>query len=81
MKAFFISGSIFFTALILILAFENIGATCNGFLFLFTELDAPFFTVLGLATIGFITGIFYTGLVTTIVGSSNQEEEPPGNEW
>lgn len=81
MKAFFISGSIFFTALILIIAFENLGASCTGFMFLFTELDTPFFTVLGLTVIGVMAGIFYTGLITNILRSGKEEEESPGNEW
>ena len=81
MKAFFLTGSIMFTVLILILAFENLGATVTGFLFVFTGIDSPFFIVMGLSMIGILTGIFYTGLVTALLRSGNEEEEAPGNEW
>lgn len=79
MKAFFISGSIIFTVLILILAFENMGAQVNGFQFLFTAFDSPFFIVLGIAFIGVITGAFYTGLVLRL--AKGDDEEAGGNEW
>lgn len=81
MKAFFLTGSILLTALILIIAFENIGTNMTGFLFLFTGLDSAFFIIMGLAILGIIAGIFYTGLVTTLLRSGKDEEEAPGNEW
>lgn len=81
MKAFFLTGSIIFTVLILILGFENLGASCNGFLFLFSGLESPFFIVMGLCMLGMITGIFYTGLVLQLLQSGKEEEEAPGNEW
>ena len=81
MKAFFLTGSILLTSLILILAFENIGATAQGFLMLFVELDSGFFIVLGLSLIGIITGIFFTGLVMTLIKNKSEDEESPGAEW
>lgn len=83
MRGFYISGAIFLTVLILIIAFENIGGACQGFLFLFTSLDqstSPFFIVMGIAILGGITGVFYTGLLMSLL-KSGQDEEPGGNEW
>ncbi len=77
MKGFFAAGSIFFSVLILIIAFENIGGSFQGFLFLFSSLPqstSPFFIVVGIAIIGIITGIFYTGLVTQLLKNSDEEE-------
>jgi len=81
MKAFFLTGSIIFTVIILIMAFGNLGASCNGFMFLFASLDDPFFMVLLMSFIGVVTGIFYSGLITSILNSGKDEEEAPGNEW
>lgn len=81
MKAFFLSGSIFFTVMILIVAFENLGATMTNFLFLFAGVASPFLIVMGLCILGIIAGIFYTGLVTALLRSGRDEEEAPGNEW
>lgn len=81
MKGFFAAGSIFFTVLILILAFENIGGSFQGFLFLFSSLPqstSPFFVVTGIAVIGIITGIFYTGLITQLL--KRDDDEGNGNE-
>ncbi len=81
MKAFFLTGSIILTVLILIIAFENLGATLTNFMLIFTTLDSPFFMVLGISIIGILAGIFYTGLVTSLLNSGKEEEEAPGNEW
>lgn len=80
MKALFLTGSIVFTVLILILAFENMALNINGFLLVFAPLDNAFFMVLGLCGIGIIAGIFYTGLILQLL-KGNQDEEAPGNEW
>ncbi len=82
MKGFFLTGSILFTVLILILAFENIGAACQGFMFLFIALPqgtSTFFIVAGLAILGGITGIFYTGLILQLLHSANKDEEEPSS--
>lgn len=81
MRAFFLTGSIIFTVLILILAFENIGASVQNFLFLFMGVESAFFVVLGLSMLGVIAGVFYTGLVTSLLRSGKDDEEAPGNEW
>jgi hypothetical protein len=81
MKAFFLTGSIFITALILILAFENIGVTIQGFQILFIGVDSGFLVVLGLSTLGIIAGIFYTGFVLALIKGKSEDEESPGAEW
>ena len=81
MKGFFITGSIIFTVLILIVAFENIAGACQGFLFLFTSFPqstSPFFIVIGIAALGGITGIFYSGLINQLL--KKDDEEAGGNE-
>lgn len=83
MRGFYLSGAIFLTVLILIIAFENIGGMCQGFMFLFTSLEqgtSPFFIVMGIAILGGITGIFYAGLLASLL-KGDKEEEPGGNEW
>ena len=80
MKPLFITGSILFTVLLLIIAFENMGGQCNGFLFLFTPVNSPFLITFLLGFIGIITGALYTGLILTIAKGSD-DEEAGGNEW
>jgi hypothetical protein len=81
MRAFFLTGSIIFTVLILIIAFENLGAGLQNFLFLFAGVDSAFFMVIGLSMLGIFTGIFYTGLVTALLRGGKEDEESPGAEW
>lgn len=80
MKIFFLTGSILFTVLILIVAFENIALSVNGFLFVFIPVGNPFFIVMSTAGIGVFAGIFYAGLATTVLRSRDEEEEELGSE-
>lgn len=76
MKGFLITGSIFFTVLLLIIAFENIAASCQGFLFLFFPLDInPFFIVSFIALVGMVTGVFFTALIMKMLKSNAEEQE------
>lgn len=75
MKVFFLSGSILFTVLILIVAFENIALSVNNFLFIFIPMGNPFLIVMSTAGIGIFAGIFYAGLVTTLLHNREDEEE------
>ncbi len=76
MKAFFLTGSIIFTVLILILAFENIGASMSGLNFLFYPVDMnPTVVILGISVLGIITGVLYHSFLSRILGSSEEEEE------
>ncbi|HMR00924.1 MAG TPA: hypothetical protein PKA32_00890 [Candidatus Gracilibacteria bacterium] len=74
MKAFFITGAILFTVLILIVAFENIATPVNNFLFVFLPVGSPFFIVMGVAGLGIGAGIFYAGLVSTLLRGGDDEE-------
>lgn len=80
MKIFFLTGSILFTVLILIIAFENIAVQVNGFLFVFIPIGHPFFMVMSTAGIGIFAGIFYAGLVANMLRGRDQEEEELGAE-
>lgn len=80
MKIFFLTGAIFFTVLILIVAFANISLSINNFLFVFIPMGNPFLIVMSTAGIGVFAGIFYAGLVTTLLRSRNEEEEELGAE-
>jgi hypothetical protein len=81
MRAFFLSGSILLTALILIIAFENLGTSVRGFLFLFAGIDSGFLVVFGLTVLGILAGVFYTGLVLALIKGRPEDEESPGGEW
>lgn len=78
MKAFFLVGSIIFTVLILIIAFQNYNATMNGFQVFFTPIDTnPTITIFGIALLGIFAGGFYFGFLTSFL-KSEDEEEPGG---
>lgn len=79
MKAFFLVGSIIFTVLILIIAFQNFGATFDGFTIFFTEIDTnSTLIIFGIALLGIFTGGFYFGFLSSLLRSSQEDEEQPG---
>lgn len=80
MTIFFLTGSILFTVLMLILAFENMGVSVNGFLLIFFPVDSPFFMVVALCGIGIFAGVFYTALVTSVLHKRGEDEEELGAE-
>lgn len=76
MKAFYLTASIIFTVLILILAFENIGAQCSGLNFFFYSIgQSPTIVILGIAVIGIITGAFYHAFLSRILSSTPEDDE------
>lgn len=77
MKAFYLTSSIVLTVLILILAFENIGATFSGLNFLIYDLSdsSPILVVLGISVLGMITGASYHAFISNIMDAANEEEE------
>lgn len=76
MKAFYLTGSIIFTVLILILAFENIGAQITGLNFLFYPVDMnPTIVILGISVLGIITGVLYHSFLSRVLGTDEEEEE------
>ncbi|MBD3330840.1 hypothetical protein GF354_04915 [Candidatus Peregrinibacteria bacterium] len=75
MKAFYLGGSIIFTALILILAFENISAQCSNLHFLFFPIQSnPTVVALGIAVIGILTGALYHAFMVRVLDSSEDED-------
>ncbi len=81
MKGFYFGVSIFLTVVILIIAFENINAMLNKWLFFFGAFGQfdGFFMVLEITFIGAVIGVFGTLFLANLM--SNDEEEPGGNEW
>ncbi|MFA6528854.1 MAG: hypothetical protein WCT46_04950 [Candidatus Gracilibacteria bacterium] len=77
MKAFYITGSIIMTVIILILAFENIQSSCDGLLIMFYSLptSTPTGTIFFEAILGIITGVFYTQLFRSIVEKSDEDDD------
>lgn len=69
MKFFSLSTAIFFIFLVLILAFENLGAKTMYFLLLFTSADGipAFFLTLILTFLGAVTGVFYTLFIMELI--------------
>ncbi len=78
MKGFYFAVSVFLTVVILILAFENINAMLNKWLFFFTPIGQfdGFFLVLGITLMGAIVGVFLT---LFLAQSQNTDEEEPGS--
>lgn len=76
MKAIYLTGSIIFTVLILILAFENIQSTCSNIKFLFYPVNVgPTMIIMGVAVIGMITGALYHSFISSILNSSGVDDE------
>lgn len=78
MKLFSLVVSIILTVLILILAFENIQASCSGLNFLFWEISddtSPTLLVLGTTLFGILTGAFYGAFFRSMMSGNEDEEE------
>lgn len=79
MKTFFLVGSILFTVLILIVAFQNLGTSFSGFTVFFSEIDANgTLIIFGIALLGIFAGGFYFGFINSLLRSNQEEEEGPG---
>ncbi len=76
MKAFYLTGSIIFTVLILIIAFENIAAECSGLQFLFYSIESsPTIIILGLTVVGIITGALYHAFISKVLSTTEEEDD------
>jgi uncharacterized integral membrane protein len=78
MRIFYLVGSLIFTVLILILAFENIQSICTYITIFFTELptDAPpTFLIFGISVLGVFTGFCYHGLIASFFNSDDEEDD------
>lgn len=79
MKAFFLVGSIIFTVIILVIAFQNFNATLEGFQVFFTPIETnPTLIIFGIFLLGVFAGGFYFGFLTSVL-RSEEEEEPGGS--
>lgn len=79
MKLFYLVGSVVSTVLILIVAFQNLGATFDGFTVFFTPIELNgTLVVFGISLLGIIAGAFYYGFLTSLLKSSEDEEQPGG---
>lgn len=79
MKAFFLVGSVIFTVIILIVAFQNFSADFNGFTVFFTELDTNgTIVVFGISLLGIFAGGFYFGFLSSLLRGNQEDEEQPG---
>lgn len=81
MKPFFLTGTIIFSVLTLIIAFENMGSSCNDILFLFFQIGSPFLMILVNIFVGFVLGVFFTGYLISVVKKRPEDEESPGGNW
>lgn len=77
MKSFFLVGTLFFSIIIMIIAFENLNSSIRNFLFFFIPWTDPFFMVIGIAFLGFVVGISSTMF---IVQSLKPDDEEVGSE-
>lgn len=76
MKALYLTLSIIFTALVLVIAFENIGAQCSNMNFFFYSVKQnPTMVILGIAVIGILTGATYHAFLNRVLTTSDEEDE------
>jgi len=76
MKIFYLTGSIIFTALILVLGFENVGANCSNINFLFYSMQSnPTVIIFGVAIIGMIAGILYHAFFSKLMETTPEDDD------
>ena len=76
MKALYLTGSILFTVLILVLSFQNFGAQCSNMNFFFSPIrENPTIVFLGLSAIGIVTGALYHAFIVKVLESTPEEDE------
>jgi uncharacterized integral membrane protein len=76
MKIFFLIGSVFFTVLILIIAFQNIQAVCSQVTIFFSPVNtSPTVLFFGVSLLGIFAGGFYFGFITSLMRGVDDEEE------
>ncbi|MFA5842301.1 MAG: hypothetical protein WC882_01310 [Candidatus Gracilibacteria bacterium] len=78
MKILYLAGAAVFFVTILILGFENIGASCNYLTFFFWELStdtSPTIIFFAISLLGGITGVFVTMAAVSLLGGNEEDEE------
>jgi hypothetical protein len=78
LRTFFLTGSIVLIVIILIVAFQNIGAQCNFITYFFFGVDAstpPTILVFIIALLGIFTGIMLMGLFLSLTSKEEDDQE------
>jgi hypothetical protein len=78
LRNFFITGSIVLVVIILIVAFQNIGAQCNFITYFFFAVDAstpPTVLIFIISLLGIFTGVMLMGLVLSLMSKEEDEEQ------
>lgn len=78
LRTFFISGSIVFAIVLLVIAFQNIQAQCNLVTFFFFSVGSntsPTFMIFGVSIIGIITGMLLMGLIMSLLSNDEDGED------
>ncbi len=78
LRTFFLSGSIVFTIIILVIAFQNIQAQCTFVTFFFYAANsstAPTFFVFAVSVVGVIAGMLYMGLIMSFLSKGDDDDE------
>lgn len=77
MKIFYFVGSLLMTVLILVFAFENIQGLCTYIQFLFFDISSfgPTAMLFGTALLGIVTGMFYFGLLHSLLSGKETDED------
>jgi len=78
LRTFFLSGSIVFTIIILVIAFQNIQAQCNFVTFFFyaaNSTTSPTFLVFAVSVVGILAGMLYMGLIMSFLSRGEDDDE------
>jgi len=78
LRTFFLTGSIVLVVIILIVAFQNIGAQCNFITYFFFGVDAstpPTILIFIISLLGMFTGIMLMGLFLSFTNKEEDDQE------
>jgi len=78
LRTFFLTGSIVLVVIILIVAFQNIGAQCNFITYFFFGVDAstpPTILIFIISLLGMCTGVMLMGLFLSFTNKEEDEQE------
>ncbi len=78
LRKFFLSGSIVFTIIVLIVAFQNIQAQCSFVTFFFFSIGtntSPTIMIFVVSLLGIITGMLFMGLLMSIISKEEDDGE------
>ena len=78
LRNFFLTGSIVIVVIILIVAFQNIGAQCNFITYFFFGVDSstpPTILIFIISLLGIFAGIMLTGLFLSLTSKEEDDQE------